>query len=493
VAFSPDGKLLASGGDDAKVTLWDVATARVLNTGGGHADGVLSLAYAPDGQTLASGGRDATVRLWNPAGGRPLRHWSQPDWPTSLRFSADSKRLLSNQLWGGQTHVWEAATGKELAACGQEKDFVSAVGLSPAGELVTACKGGVLRRWDAAAGKELATARLHCDRQGEDRLALSLDGRLLALCTDPTAVQVFDIPGWRVAGRLRAGKPGCPNQHIAVSGRHLFAASCGCTLHLCELATGAELWQATVDFMGDCVAFSATGRLAAAGGQDLVQVFEVASGGEVARFRAVGSDAQCLAFAPDGRSLACGYRDSTILVWDLAGGRAATRGRQPRLSSEQQGQLWADLATTDGCTAYRAIFRLADIPRQAVPLLDARLRPPKAPAAQVQALIADLDSERHTVRENAQRSLAELGDQAAPALQEAARSPSAEVRRRARELLAALGSDAWRLRECRAVEVLENAGTPEARQLLRELAKGAPEACLTQEAKAALERQARKP
>jgi WD40 repeat protein len=64
VAFSPDGKTLASAGGDETIKLWDVTTGKVLQTLTGHSGYVLSVVYSPDGQTLASGGRDGTIKIW---------------------------------------------------------------------------------------------------------------------------------------------------------------------------------------------------------------------------------------------------------------------------------------------------------------------------------------------------------------------------------------------------------------------------------------------
>jgi hypothetical protein len=244
----------------------------------------------------------------------------------------------------------------------------------------------------------------------------------------------------------------------------------------------------------DSSVFSPTGRLLADGGQDEVTVFEVESGAEVARFTAEGCDAKCLAFTPDGRELAAGYSDSTVVLWDLTGRGRATPVRKPRLSRAEFEGLWSDLLAGSPRTAYRAVWRLQETPEHAITFLAEHLSPNKDVARQVETWIADLDSAKFAVREKAQHALESLGGQAAPTLEKALeRRPSPEVRRRVEDLLAALKSGGQYLRECRALEVVEYAHTPEARHLLEELAKGAPEARLTQEAKSALKRLAGRP
>jgi HEAT repeat protein len=115
-----------------------------------------------------------------------------------------------------------------------------------------------------------------------------------------------------------------------------------------------------------------------------------------------------------------------------------------------------------------------------------------ADAKRLATLLADLDSEQFTVRDKAARELERLGESALPALKKAQEeSTSAEVRRRVEQLLAKEQSSPH-LREARAVEVLEHIATPETRELLRKLAEGVPEARLTREAKAALERLAQR-
>ena len=199
-----------------------------------------------------------------------------------------------------------------------------------------------------------------------------------------------------------------------------------------------------------------------------------------------------MGFSPDGRLLASAGRDSTALVWDLTG---KPGGPSKPLAANELAAAWADLASEDAGRAYQAICRLAAAPDEALPYLRKHIRP-VAPVDEkrVARLIADLDSDEFAMREKAADELDKLGERAAGAVRQAlAGRPSAEPRRRLEALLDKQAAEEWgpsadRLRSVRALEVLERVSTPEAKKLLAELAKGAPEAWLTREAKAALDR-----
>jgi hypothetical protein len=152
------------------------------------------------------------------------------------------------------------------------------------------------------------------------------------------------------------------------------------------------------------------------------------------------------------------------------------------------------LATTGA--AYRAIGALAANPDEAVALLNGRLHPlSEAEARPVRRLLADLGSEDFATREKGTRELHKLHAEWLPLFHAAlVKRPPLEVHRRIDRLLADPRKTRWSsdmLRRLRAVQVLEEAGTPEARRLLRRLAKGVPEARLTQDAQDALRRRAR--
>jgi hypothetical protein len=160
------------------------------------------------------------------------------------------------------------------------------------------------------------------------------------------------------------------------------------------------------------------------------------------------------------------------------------------LSAKELAKVWADLAATDAATAERAIETLS-LSRQTVVFLKGRLNPevPKGDLGRVAKLIKELDHDQFAVRERATKELEKLGPMAAPALaQVVLESPSLEAQRRAAKLLEKVQHSPTLLQEQRAVEVMVRMGTSDARQLLEHLAKGPPEAWLTQEAKAGLKR-----
>jgi hypothetical protein len=198
--------------------------------------------------------------------------------------------------------------------------------------------------------------------------------------------------------------------------------------------------------------------------------------------------------AADGRTLATGQSDTMVLVWDFP---APVRDRPAApISAGQMETYWADLAGDDGRRAVAAHDRLANVPEQSVALLRERVQPAEAPPAEtLRRLVANLDDEQFARRETAMKQLAEFGEVAEAALREAlGPQPAPEARRRIEILLSgphAVQTPESR-RHLRAVRVLECIGTLEARHVLQRLAKGLPEARVTRDAKAALERLARR-
>jgi WD40 repeat protein len=261
------------------------------------------------------------------------------------------------------------------------------------------------------------------------------------------------------------------------------------------LATGKE-WR-TVGRPGEdstLKAFSPDGRVLATGEhRGALRLWELISGKERYAFHGHESRIHSIAFSPDGRRLAASSTDAPVYVWDVAANVARPSDLSPRAFE----RAWIELRDTDAEKAYHAIGTFASDPNKGAPFLGERLRP-VAPLGDQRPsrLIADLDSEHFAARNQAMAELSRLGELAEPALRKALTGqPSAEARRRLEQLLEKVEgpvTDSDSLRSLRAVEALENMGTPKAREILREIAKGSPDARLTQEAKSSLERLTRR-
>ncbi|HEY7424697.1 MAG TPA: WD40 repeat domain-containing protein [Gemmataceae bacterium] len=496
LAFSPDGRTLVSASgnvsaseNDQNIHLWDVATSRPLRSLPVKELGAFDpLSFTPDGKELLLGTSPAIVRL-EVATRREVRRYSpgkkgkEDQYVMRMHLCDDDRTLLAlshhqdNKAGGGpmglglaySLHAWNLTTGElsRSVPLTSQDIWIGYSRFSPNGRLFAIPDGSIC---EVSTGEEVARLSVG-DKSLGTPVAFSPDGALIAA---------------GVKGEIKRGKI---TIHETVA------------IQVWEAATLAPVARLTTGQVAH-IAFTPDGRRLVSAGLDALTLWDIASGRVLVRRPAPGrfrgiygpSFANCLAIAADGRTVATGNADTTILLWNLS--PPPRQSPVAALTDAQREACWADLAEEDAGRALAAIGHMVDEPEQSVSLLRARLRAAKAPPAEELArLLTDLDNAQFERRELASKKLAEMGELAQTALRQALeRKPVLEVRRRIENLLAAsrrvhVPEERRRLR---AVRVLESIGTAEARQVLETLAKGAADARLTTAAKVALTRLARR-
>jgi hypothetical protein len=345
------------------------------------------------------------------------------------------------------------------------------------------------RRWE----KEVAGDALG--------LAFAPDGKTLVSLREGAPVQLifWDAATGKELHRAELGGP------LEIAGARKPVFSADGKLLLVPITGAVELWDTTlrsavfrVPGTGTC-AVSPDGRFLAVGGGDgedhVIRLWETATGKAFADLRGHQGEVTDLVFSPDGQLLASGSRDSTILVWDVRLDRL--EGLRPaRPGKNDLKACWEALGDADAAAAHRAMHGFLRRPGETVSYLREQFQPAARPSERrVKELLADLDADAFEVRDRAATALQDLHRLIEPALRQALQeNPGANKRRLLERLLEDLGPDHIRLpagtplRAARAVWLLEALATPEARQILKRVGAGTPEAQETQAARAALQR-----
>jgi WD40 repeat protein len=350
--FSVDGRTLASGSMDGSVRLWDVETGNALPPLTGYRGWINEVAFAPDGKTIALAGADSQlIHFWDVATATECRiaagHRGQIQ---TISFSPDGKLVATaGGDWRDRDHtiyLWDAGTGKEVRKFVGHAGKIRTLHFSPDGKrLVSGSeKEGDFRIWDVATGEEQAKfkRKLADDGQEEETrvsaVAWSPTGKLVLSAHDEGTLILWDAEGGRELRSCKGHEGIVQSVAFSPDGKFVLSGSADRTVRIWDVETGQEVrrFGDAVDSV-KCVACSPDGRrIAATLGEyeGVTVVWEISSGRELARLPASGGHVFQIAFSPDGKLLAGAGADNALCLWEVA-----TRGERCRFPGSVSGGL----------------------------------------------------------------------------------------------------------------------------------------------------------
>ncbi len=509
VAFSADGRQLTSWGGDG-VLIWEVPGGRPVHRARiDDAPGENCLALVADGRRITLNPATRLCRLRDAESGRVVLHF---DALAPIFFVvAPGGRFAAIPGRDGEIRVLDLRAGK----CAYEVD--------PKGnvfQLMLSADGEVLVWLRNTGGALDVEVRHHTSGKaltipGVPNRSETMNWRHLGTCLAPNGRRLVMPAGERrlrcwdlVTGQELPALTGLQRRivgfHWSADGRFVGARGWengpgvidpGATRHMLwwDMDEGRRLSYFDAPDMPEAIQFAPDGRtLALTDDNGTIRLLETATGRERGILRGhLPGEVAALAFDSRGRLLASGGEDSQVFLWDLTGRMPDGVWRTAPLEATARRAAWDRLAGNDATVAHAAQWQLIADPQGTVTLLREQLRPlPRPDPRSVREWIALLGSDDFAERQRASRELRELGDRVAGDLAAAQKqNASAEARRRLEALQEALQAPpaGRQLQRMRAVEVLEQLGTPEARDLLRKLAEGEA-GQVGREARRALER-----
>ncbi len=302
-----------------------------------HKGHISAVAFTPDGKALASAGRDPLICFWDPTTGKELRTITGPEeGVNAIAFSGDGA-LLAGGGKGKVVCVWDAATGKELRRLEGHKDEVRSLALSRRGDVLAVGDGAGVRLWEVSSGKLLITLAV---KEGAGGVALSPDCRLVAALGGGGAVWLWERSSGRRLHRMELGGGSSEGSVVFSPDGKVVAATNRGPATVFDVSSGKRVFRATDggSQRGRPLAFSPDGRLLAAStshNDGRIQLWDWAQGKEV-RVLAPHSDCvRALAFSPDGKTLASAADGESVHLHDVTTGRRRLNlpGHQERVSS----------------------------------------------------------------------------------------------------------------------------------------------------------------
>jgi len=346
VAFSSNGKYLATASVNYEVQLWKFPNAEKIHTFDGHTGAVLCVSFSPDNKMIASGSDDGTIRLWDIEKGKPIRILEgSKSWVMSVAFSLDGKKLAS----GCEDHtvmIWDIESGKILKTLKRHNDRVGTVAFSSDSKIIASgSEDGTIKLWSGQKYKYLRTLKGHKNRVFSIAFDPVKGSNKLASASEDLTVKIWNIKSGKCLNTMKGHNDRIRGIAYNPDGRNVVSGSQDETLKIWNVETGECIKTLTghTNRIRSVAYCPPDGQIIASVDDDqTIKLWETKTGHLFESLLGYTSRIKSITFRPESNILAIGNEDRTLKIWDVNSGKCIKNLKG------HSGGIWATAFNNNG-------------------------------------------------------------------------------------------------------------------------------------------------